>query len=37
VKDKTLLVKAYMRRALAYEHMEKFKEALEDLTKVKEL
>jgi hypothetical protein len=32
-----MLAKAYLRRGFAYEHMEKLKEAREDLTRVREL
>ena len=35
--DINVLVKAYLRRGLAYEHMEKYKLAVNDLTRVREL
>lgn len=35
--DINVLVKAYLRRGLAYEHMEKYKPAVNDLTRVREL
>jgi tetratricopeptide (TPR) repeat protein len=33
----SMLAKAYQRRGLAYEHLEKFQEAKEDMLRVKEL
>jgi hypothetical protein len=35
--DTGVLVKAYLRRGLAYEHLEKFKLACNDLFRVREL
>jgi hypothetical protein len=35
--DINVLVKAYLRRGLAYEHMEKYKLAVNDLIRVREL
>ena len=35
--DINVLVKAYLRRGLAYEHMEKYKPAVNDLSRVREL
>jgi hypothetical protein len=37
LEDINVLVKAYLRRGLAYEHMEKYKLAVHDLTRVREL
>jgi hypothetical protein len=35
--DTNVLVKAYLRRGLAYEHLEKYKLACNDLFRVREL
>lgn len=37
IDDVSVLVKAYLRRGLAYEHCEKFKLAANDLTRVKQM
>jgi tetratricopeptide (TPR) repeat protein len=37
IKDKNILVKAHLRRGLAYETLEKYKDAKNDMTRVKEL
>ena len=37
VKDPTMLSKAYLRRAYAYEHIENYVKSKEDLLRVKEL
>ena len=34
--DQAILIKAYMRRGLAYERIEKYREAIDDLNKVRE-
>ena len=37
LEDINVLIKAYLRRGLAYEHMEKYKLAVNDLIRVREL
>ena len=37
IDDVNILIKAYLRRGLAYESVEKFKAAINDLTRVREL
>lgn len=37
VSDRTVLLKAFLRRGLAYEQLEKYLEAREDMLSVKEL
>ena len=37
IDDVQMLIKAYLRRGLAYEHIEKYKLAVNDLIKVREL
>ena len=37
IEDVNMLVKAYLRRGLAYEATEKYKAAINDLTRVREL
>ena len=37
VSDRTVLLKAFLRRGLAYEQLEKYLEAKEDMLSVKEL
>ena len=37
ISDESVLIKAYMRRGLAYERIEKYKEAIDDLNRVREV
>lgn len=37
IDDVNMLIKAYLRRGLAYEHIEKYKLAVNDLLRVREL
>ena len=37
IEDKNIIVKALLRRGLAYEHLEKYTLAKTDMTKVKEM
>ena len=37
IDDVNILIKAYLRRGLAYETVEKYKAAINDLTRVREL
>jgi tetratricopeptide (TPR) repeat protein len=37
LEDINVLIKAYLRRGLAYEHLEKYKLAANDLVRVREL
>ena len=36
IDHQAVLIKAYMRRGLAYERIEKYREAIDDLNKVRE-
>ena len=37
IKDINIVAKAYLRRGFAYEHLEKYQDAKEDMTRVKEI